>query len=755
LVRAPRKSVVVVLTSGWKAAAFDHNLNKMWEVALKPESEIPRHSAMREAAVHVTHHRLREGDKGSVFLVASSHVVSEEDNGGGGGGNDNGDGGVASHSDSVSEEEARDPVDAEVEAHRRAAAAADAGKRRRRDLLADFVAPGEEASASSANGNALHSDFQKASAAVALEYFALDGASGALRWRARGPDAGSVNYSSGYDPEAEVRAAAAAARWKDSSSSSAGNSNNNGDFSSLSAASSLFRPQHDLRLDASAAAAARQASESASGCRAFRESVLDAMPHSWRQRGDSRLRLAHFAHSKRSAAAAAPRLPGVRGSTHRAIDAASAAAVGGRAAGRANAVARAAARVAAAAAASGGRGAGGSKRRWKPRVGGPGALSAADDATAAALAASRGRAGQAARAWAAAHRANSLVSHGREGVDVLHLYSGSRVCAVRLPASTSGTAADVDGDGVLDFVVAVSSSAADSHASSSSSGVPHHEHSRACQGIALAGVPPREPLWNVSICGANGGGGGRGGGSNSDDEGDFSYFFGARGGPRTSAVDAAPPAFLRVRDSRGRLTAAGGLVVFSASNGRVTAARGFDGLRKWSVRSGCSWRPRGASAVVSSSATQHSAPVAPTLVPFPLRTHARPAAVLVAGDRRLALISAERGRVLTSAALPSSVAPLVVPLLAADADGDGLTDAIATTADGVFGYAQVRRPASSPEALLTGVMVAAMAAVYLSAQKFSERSGSRSGSGDVSGGDDDGYEPRPRKGGLRGTERVD
>jgi hypothetical protein len=52
-------------------------------------------------------------------------------------------------------------------------------------------------------------------------------------------------------------------------------------------------------------------------------------------------------------------------------------------------------------------------------------------------------------------------------------------------------------------------------------------------------------------------------------------------------------------------------------------------------------------------------------------------------------------------------------------------------------------------------MVAAMAAVYLSAQKFSERSGSRSGSGDVSGGDDDGYEPRPRKGGLRGTERVD
>ena len=687
--------------------AFDHNLKQLWDVALEPESEMLKHStAMREAAVLVAHQRLREGDRGSVFVVASSHVVADSDSSGSSGSDD---GGLASSSSA-----AADPVDAEVEAHRRAAAAqeqqqaasaaaaaAAAGKRRR--LFADFVAPGGEtaqdaaSSSSSANGNALHSELEKASAAVALEYFALDGATGALRWRARGPDAGSVNYSSGYDPDAEARAAAAAARWK-SSSSSSGSSQTQNDFSSLSAASSLFRPQHDLRLDAAAAAAARQASESASGCRAFRESVLDVTPHSWRQRTDSRLRLAHFAHSRRSAAAAAPRLPGAKGRAHRAIDAASAAAVGGRAAGRANAVARAAARVAAAASASG---KGGGGRRKHSRVGaaaGAFSAAAADDATAGALAASRGRAGQAVRAWAAAHRANSLVSHGREGVDVLHLYGGARVCAVRLPASGSGTAADVDGDGVLDFVVAVSRDS--SHGSGSASALSRHAHSRACQGVALAGVPPREPLWNVSICNS-----GRGGNGDGDDGELSSYFFGARGGPRTRAVDAAPPAFLRVRDSRGRLTAAGGLVVFATSDGTVTAARGFDGLKRWSVRSGCSWRPLGASAVLSSSATQHSAPVAPTLVPFPLRTHARPAAVLVAGDRRLALVSAERGRVLASASLPSSVAPPVVPLLAVDADGDGLTDAVATTADGVFGYAQVRRPASSPEALLTGVRI--------------------------------------------------
>ena len=120
-------------------------------------------------------------------------------------------------------------------------------------------------------------------------------------------------------------------------------------------------------------------------------------------------------------------------------------------------------------------------------------------------------------------------------------------------------------------------------------------------------------------------------------------------------------------------------------------------------------------------------------------------------------MSAERGRVLCSAALPSSVAPPVLPLLAADADGDGLTDALATTADGVFGYAQVRKPSASPEALLTGVMVAAMAAVYLSAQRFSfseRRGGSGVGSGDGGGGSGERRRSR-RKGGLRATERDD
>ena len=89
------------------------------------------------------------------------------------------------------------------------------------------------------------------------------------------------------------------------------------------------------------------------------------------------------------------------------------------------------------------------------------------------------------------------------------LWGLGRTLALEHPEIWGGVIdVDVDGDGVLDFVVAVSGS---SHGAASSD-ASRHEHSRACQGVALAGVPPREPLWNVSICGGNGVGSGVGGG---------------------------------------------------------------------------------------------------------------------------------------------------------------------------------------------------------------------------------------------------
>ena len=98
-------------------------------------------------------------------------------------------------------------------------------------------------------------------------------------------------------------------------------------------------------------------------------------------------------------------------------------------------------------------------------------------------------------------------------------------------------------------------------------------------------------------------------------------------------------------------------------------------------------------------------------MPFALRVHAPPAAFLVGGDARLALVS-ERGHVLAAASLPH---PPLLPALAADADGDGLTDAIIVAPDGVYGYAQARRPGALPAAALAAVFATALVAVWATA----------------------------------------
>lgn len=53
---------------------------------------------------------------------------------------------------------------------------------------------------------------------------------------------------------------------------------------------------------------------------------------------------------------------------------------------------------------------------------------------------------------------------------------------------------------------------------------------------------------------------------------------------------------------------------------------------------------------------------------------------------------------------------------AADFNGDGLTDLILTSHDGVFGYAQVRRPGGVPFSALLALLIIAMAVVYITHQ---------------------------------------
>lgn len=71
---------------------------------------------------------------------------------------------------------------------------------------------------------------------------------------------------------------------------------------------------------------------------------------------------------------------------------------------------------------------------------------------------------------------------------------------------------------------------------------------------------------------------------------------------------------------------------------------------------------------------------------MPLRHHAVPSAVLVAGSDAAAIIS-EHGHELETLSLPH---PPIMPLVVTDVNGDGLNDIVVVTKQGVYAYHQVR-----------------------------------------------------------------
>lgn len=56
------------------------------------------------------------------------------------------------------------------------------------------------------------------------------------------------------------------------------------------------------------------------------------------------------------------------------------------------------------------------------------------------------------------------------------------------------------------------------------------------------------------------------------------------------------------------------------------------------------------------------------------------------------------------------------PLISADFTGDGLTDVMVVSEEGIFGYAQVRRPGGVPFSILLALLIMAMIAVYTTHQ---------------------------------------
>eukprot|EP00898_Chlorokybus_atmophyticus_P005991 jgi/Chlat1/6393/Chrsp44S05841 len=270
---------------------------------------------------------------------------------------------------------------------------------------------------------------------------------------------------------------------------------------------------------------------------------------------------------------------------------------------------------------------------------------------------------------------NVLVAHLQEGIEAVHLFTGRTVCQLHLPHP--GVHADINGDGVLDHVQAV-----DSHGSSDGQ-ESHHRLLRRCWAVATSGVPVREQLFNGSIC------------RMASRTIERMFARNVFGDDSERGIAVAPPVLLPRRHIR---------------HGHHT----FDSLFFNSFGeyiAGPSWP-------ASKPGTTHH--VVPTLEAFSLRSNAVADIVLVAGESRAILLSAS-GEQLTSFELES--AP-VERLVRADFTGDGFNDIILVGADGVYGYAQVRRPGAVLFAALLACLIVGMGIVFVM-QKDSSKAQTR------------------------------
>eukprot|EP00808_Paulinella_micropora_P017153 g32257.t1 len=93
---------------------------------------------------------------------------------------------------------------------------------------------------------------------------------------------------------------------------------------------------------------------------------------------------------------------------------------------------------------------------------------------------------------------NVLVAHLREGIQVIHLYSGRPVCQLALAAGT--LYGDVNADSVIDKVEAL----AGSHGLTTQGGQSRKNSEFGCLALVSSGIPSTHQLFNGSICQENG-----------------------------------------------------------------------------------------------------------------------------------------------------------------------------------------------------------------------------------------------------------
>ena len=324
---------------------------------------------------------------------------------------------------------------------------------------------------------------------------------------------------------------------------------------------------------------------------------------------------------------------------------------------------------------------------------------------------------------------NALVVHLRDGLEILHLYSGRPLCRLTLKAGEVHV--DMDGDGVIDHVEAIGG--LHQAAARARSGGPEHSLTLPkCLAVVHSGIPPSRQLFNASICQSSwsdlirlGGGSllramegaapepshnAAADASLSASIGSVPVLSGARGGSHSFSVEGVADASSEDGSTESRTSRVLGSILqggqselqhhvqvahpiviqeprtagkrakkrrfhsFFFLNSGLVSSFNHDGTRTWHTMTKAQW-----SASSAAAAAPLAAAFRPTLSAFSLRADTPADHVLVIGDRSAALLSL--GGHLRAEVLLASDTVVAKPVVG-DFNNDGISDFVVTTTKG-------------------------------------------------------------------------